>query len=127
MIKLGEHAIYKAGTGGIVSFHSFYTKPWRHRSTVNASPLWGIRSGSAAHGIGPGSGLWRERVKWFRRRPYVAYRYRSYRYRRGQMMVEFVSWEGIGDPRDGWVKDHRRNRCRLYGDPEQETIGWEPR
>lgn len=48
----------------------FETNPLihRYRSTVNSSALWGIRSGTAKHGVGPGSGLFSERAKWNRRR-----------------------------------------------------------
>lgn len=44
----------------------FETNPHihRYRSTVNPTMLWGVRSGTHRHGIGPGSGLFMERMKW---------------------------------------------------------------
>lgn len=44
----------------------FETDPTIHhyRSTINDSPRWGIRSGTARHGVGPGSGLFSERAKY---------------------------------------------------------------
>lgn len=55
----------------------FETNPRIHlfRSTVNDSMLWGVRSGTAKHKVGPGSGLFSERAKWLRRRR-VSARYR---------------------------------------------------
>ncbi|AXQ68630.1 hypothetical protein HOU00_gp091 [Caulobacter phage CcrPW] len=38
-----------------------------YRSTVNKSPLWGIRTGTAHLGVGPGSKRFVHRYKWKRR------------------------------------------------------------
>lgn len=38
-----------------------------YRSTVNKSPLWGIRTGTAKHGVGPGATRFVHRYKWKRR------------------------------------------------------------
>ncbi|AXQ69168.1 hypothetical protein HOU02_gp557 [Caulobacter phage CcrBL9] len=59
-----------------IGYLFFQDNPRIHqqRSTVNASPLWGIRSGTAKHGVGPGSRLFRERVKW--RRHMTGYRFK---------------------------------------------------
>lgn len=38
-----------------------------YRSTVNKSPLWGLRTGTAKHGVGPGATRFVHRYKWKRR------------------------------------------------------------
>ena len=37
---------YRTQDGGWI-FYNRESEPWRYRSTINESPLWGVRSGSA--------------------------------------------------------------------------------
>lgn len=37
------------------------------------------------------------------------------------------TWNGRGDPPDGWIKQISTGRCRVDGDPKRESIGWGPK
>lgn len=34
------------------------------------------------------------------------------------------TWDGKGDPPDGWIKQLSTGRCRRDGDPKRESKGW---
>ena len=74
----------------------FETNPRIHlyRSTVNDSMLWGVRSGTAKYGVGPGSKLFCERTKWKRRIRSARYRWliRPYENRAAYYAGRFSRW-----------------------------------
>lgn len=42
-------------------------------------------------------------------------------------LLAAMVWDGRPDTEpEGWIKEVKSNRCRRDGDPEQETIGWQP-
>ncbi|AFU87955.1 hypothetical protein CcrColossus_gp085 [Caulobacter phage CcrColossus] len=61
----GKSRLYRGMNGDLY----FQTDRQIHiyRSTVNKSPLWGVRTGTAKLGVGPGATRFVHRYKWKRR------------------------------------------------------------